>query len=180
MKNIIILIVYCAISFSTLGQIFNVENNKMIVNQVDSNGRKSGVWIESTSWLNYYYNGKVNGPSIIFRKSNDNSITFDLIVQQKKGKFSGSTMSFHPNGVVSYLLVNVTPNTDFVGAQKIYSHDFVFPYQAYCYEFYPDGNLKAKGWMILGEDFEMDNERVGLWNFYGSDGEETRDYSKSE
>lgn len=55
----------------------------------------------------------------------------------------------------------------------------VFPYQSYDYQFYPNGNIEAQGWRVFGEDFEIDDEEIGIWKYYTPEGKEKIvDYSK--
>lgn len=175
-----ILILFClCIAIGIFGQVFNTTNDSLLINQLDSLGNKSGFWVEN-DYLKYYTNNNLNGPILSFEERTDNSsMIISVLLSLINNKESGSQMFFHPNGVVALLLVNVSPNVDFIGAQKHYLKDAVFPYQTYCYEFYTNGKLKAKGWAILGEDLEIDNERVGVWQYYELDGkEESVDFSK--
>lgn len=181
MKRYILIFLCCFAAIEVLGQIFDIENNSMRINQLDSLGNKSGIWVED-DLIKYYTDGKFNGPILDFEKNKEDSfLHIKGGVQYRNGIPTGPYIYFHPNGIIGFLIVKFLPNTDFVGVQKFYTPDSNFPYQAYCYDFYPNGNLKAKGWEIFGEDFEIDSERVGVWQYYDLDSnEETVDFSKDD
>lgn len=149
---------------------FAVEDDNLIsVNQLDSLGVKTGLWVDNYNWIFYYNNGVKNGPGISI-EPNSGSPFISEIIFTKQDNLEGSFIMFHPNGVIAILFTNLTPNTNFKGKQICYSKDFDFKYQSYCMEFYPNGKLQAEGWYILGEEIEVDLERVGIWKFYSEDG----------
>ena len=88
---------------------------------------------------------------------------------------------YYPNGLISGIVNRFFPNKDFIGAQRTYFKDVVFPYQGYCYNFYEDGNIEAEGWMIFTENYLIDCEEVGIWKYYNADGKiRIVDYSKKD
>lgn|GEM_PF-4251314 len=172
-------IVLCIFAFMEVaGQ--SIENDRQCINQIDSLGRSDGFWLDG-SCLVYYVNGVMNGPAIQFEKNEEDSSVFIRSECIFRDGMPVSMTFYYPNGVVNQIVANFMPNTDFIGAQKMYTQESVFPYQAYCYYFYPDGKLKAKGWGIIGEDYVIDDERVGVWQYYTPDGtEEIVDYSRDD
>lgn len=176
-----ILFLCCFVAIEVFGQIFDIENNSMRINQLDSLGQKEGFWVED-DFLIYYTNGKFNGSVIRFTKER-NDLTARIVyeMQYQNGNPSGPLIIYDENGNVGLIYTKFLPNTDFVGVQKFYTQDSVFPYQAYTYDFYPNGTLKAKGWTILNDDYITEGERVGVWQYYDLEGnEETVDFSKDD
>ena len=156
--------------FSFLPAISKDFNAESFINRTDSLGLKNGLWIDGyTGWMSFYKNGVPDGPSICLEPKKD-GIYIALIETLNKATNYGSRVAFYPNGVVSSILTRMLPNTDFKGWQIMYDKDFNFKYQSYCMEFYPSGKLQAEGWYILGEEIEIDFERVCVWKFYGEDG----------
>ena len=178
MEKYFLILITSFIAIEFIGGNPSSENeNTFKVNQLDSLGRKTSFWFECKGWLTHYDKNKNDGPSICFSNQNYDDMT--MLINYTNNSLSGSMMSFYPDGVVHQLLVNITPNVDFIGAQRTFTQNAKFPYQTYCYDFYPDGKLKAKGWAIICEDFLIDSgERVGIWQYYTPDGkEENVDFS---
>ena len=150
------------------------------VNESDSLGRKTGIWISDYGDVSCYRNGELNGSEVFFRKNDNDSTIYALwLFNNKEKEISGTQIFFQLNGKVGTILADVTPNVDFIGAHRHYTKESIFPYQSYCYEFNEKGLLIAEGWAILGEDLIMDDERVGIWKYYGEDGKvELVDFSK--
>ncbi len=143
-----------------------------LINQTDSVGLKTGLWFEPhPDWIGYYKNGVLDGAALVTSTDINGDRYTALMAFFRQGEPQGSFVMFHPNGVISFILTKLLPNTDFKEAQVVgYSNDFNFKYQGYGMEFYPSGKLQAEGWYILGEEIEIDLERVGVWKFYYEDG----------
>lgn len=163
-----------------------IEGQEYVIQQ-DSINNKNTVQINKNG-LTSFFNGIKNGINIDWYISKGNLSICDISLC-KSEKLIGSITFYHENGVISELLVNILPNTDFIGAQVDNIKDAVFPYQSYCYRFDNNGMLKSEGWMILSEEYWIDYERVGTWKYYKSDGEidivdfsdlEEKRYSRTE
>lgn len=149
--------------------------------QLDTVGSRVAVWSDR-NMVNIYNNGVLDGPSVSFSMGSNNCKPYvDSILFFSDGSSSGSEVFFHSNGVIAIIRTKINPNTDFVGAQKEYDKGYVFPYQSYVYEFDDKGRLYCEGWEIIGEDTEIDSEKVGVWKYYNPDGLfEVVDFSKDE
>ncbi len=180
MKKIFLLILLVA--SVTRIQSYAIENDGSSNNriQLDSIGNRVAVWNEGL--LSVYNNGILDGPDLSFsRKIYDDRTYVAALSFFKDGKYKGSQIFFHPNGVVSILRINIEPNKDFIGAQKVYTKESIFPYQAYRYEFYDNGKLFCEGWEIIGEQTEIDDEKVGVWKYYDENGNcELVDFSNDD
>lgn len=154
----------------------------MRINQLDSLGQKDGLWFDEFGYMSYFKNGKFNGPVILFTKEeNDQTARIVYEIQYRNGNPSDSFIMYDEYGNIELMYTKFLPNTDFIGAQKFYTPDSNFPYQAYTYDFYPNGTLRAKGWTILDDNYITEGERVGVWQYYDLDGnEETVDFSKED
>lgn len=181
MKKEILLIVLSALMMGLPS--FGCEQDDCVKSYIklDSLGNRLAVW-SGYNVVYVYRDGVLDGPVVSYSDSRVDGTTYvDCLIYFAKNTPKGSDIYFHPNGVVSILRINILPNTNFIGVQKIYDKDFIFPYQAYRYDFYDNGQLYGEGWEIIGEQIEIDNEKVGVWKFYDENGNcELVDFSKDD
>lgn len=178
MKKYSILLIASAVSVTSYGRENNYCPNDSI--QLDSLGNRIAVWSENL--VSSYKDGIIDGFAMSFSDIDYNNKTYiSSLGFYKNGVPKGSDLYFHPNGVVSILRINIEPNKDFIGAQKSYTKESIFPFQAYRYDFYDNGQLRCEGWEIIGEDTQIDSEKVGVWKYYDQNGNyEIVDFSKDD
>ena len=176
-----IFFIICALIF--ILPAFGCEQDNSVKNYIrlDSLGNKVAVWSEHNV-VSVFRDGALDGPVVSYSDSRvDDGTYVDCLTYFANHTPKGSNIYFHPNGVVAILRINILPNINFIGAQKTYVKDFIFPYQAYRYDFYDNGQLYGEGWEIIGDQIEIDNEKVGVWKFYDENGNcELVDFSKDD
>lgn len=149
-------------------------------NKYSPSGSKTGLWVENSGNgynLVYYKDGEINGPSFFYEKRRNGVgqgdyylFSFAVTIE---GKPTGSYIMFNENGLTSFLETGIDENTDFRNARTGYVKDFTFDYQSYVMNYDEYGQLKGEGWMVMTEDFELENADVGKWKYYDKDGRMT-------
>lgn len=149
--------------------------------KLDSIGNKFAVWSDNNI-VSVFREGVLDGSVVSYSDSRVDGRTYvDQLSYFTNSIPKGSEISFHPNGVVAILRINIEPNTNFIGTQKIYVQEAIFPYQTYSYIFHDNGQLYGEGWEIIGAETEVDSEKVGVWKFYDENGNcELVDFSKDD
>lgn len=182
-RTLLIFIIICISIYSNLSAIekydsrlndneFYTLDTCIEVNQTDSLGNKEGVWISRYGHILFFNHGDLSSSCVLIDQRNDDQPYIKFISNYADSKPLGSFVSFHPNGVISELIINISPNTDFLTHPKD-STDVTYAllYQSYNYEFNEQGILIAEGWMVFGEDIEIDFEKVGKWKYYELNGQ---------
>ncbi|MDE6379591.1 MAG: hypothetical protein K2L11_03890 [Muribaculaceae bacterium] len=153
---------------ANIGTILDINN----LNKLNETGEKIGLWLESDGsfiYITSYTSGKKNGIEKIFHK-NDRKVKLYGISIYSSNELK-SYILFHDNGMPVGVVYDITAIDSLVCYPENWSEGHIFPYLGYCQDFNEkNGNLMAEGYMIFGEDMELDCERVGLWNIYSQDG----------
>lgn len=156
---------------STLEQLpINIDTRH--INILDSSGKKNGLWIEENEYyilLTYYVADVKNGLEQIYIKRQCKAILHQII-DYRNGNMQ-SILIFHSNGMPISFISDLKNNdwtenypTNWIAGQK-------FPYIGYTKDFdEKTGAIIAEGFMIFGDDWEIDCERVGEWKIYDHQG----------
>lgn len=160
MKRVLIVLLVFS-SFSVLGQ------NK--INQVDSNGKKQGYWIEDNGYKECYYkNNLLHGFCKTYSKINH---TLDALGEFDNGNYSGIWYFFdEKKGFIIGKFFDIEKNTDIIIVLDD-GHTKEKPiYKAYNINYYPSGIIKEEGQILYDDSFEIDYYEYGLWKYYDEKG----------
>lgn len=165
-----------------------VELKENHINHFNKDNLKHGIWLDVDEYhirVINYLNGEKHGAEMIYSNSL-NPITLSYIFLYENGVMN-TNISFDRGRIVS-IIEDFKRNTDFKDHPTIYVKEFKFPFQGFVREFKDTGEIEAEGYMVFGEDFEIDCERVGKWKLYNPDGtfvikdylEENKKYNTKE
>ena len=139
------------------------------VNQLNSNGQKEGLWVDTIKKIRlhevYYKNGIKSG---IFKQYNLKGKLF-IFGEYCEGKECGTWYYFGDYGHLLMIQKDFQENTYKTPSE--HHAQGVCPYRCYCIEYYPNGNKESEGillWDISPQsDFTFE---YGEWKYYNEDG----------
>lgn len=135
------------------------EYPPQMLNQTDSAGLKTGVWIETCDYyirLANYSGGKPEGTVVYY----DRNFTISFIEEYRNGKLI--QCSSYNLGELLGQTINIGPIKDFDPPE--WSIEWLF--QGYEIGYYENGAINYEGWSISGESYMIDYLNVGIWKYY--------------
>jgi len=149
-----------------------------VINQYDSLGRKSGLWIESDGdyvLYGWYFEGRKNGIALSLRVSTNTLSWFDYYVNGDLKALirlcdgRDSNLSFSVGSVLS-IHMGIINNDNLVVDQE--GTPSVLYNKAYTKYFYPDRQIRSEGILVWDKEGSllMDSKACGEWKFYDKDG----------
>ena len=141
------------------------------INQLNINGKKDGLWIDSTKyWIyeKYYKNGVLSG---VYKERNIKG-QLSTFGEYKEGKRSGKWFFFENSGHLVMIFQDFSKNTYSVineGDGKRCVPD----YKCYTISYHPNGNIESEGLLLWSEDDAPESDmsiEYGEWKYYDSEG----------
>lgn len=166
-RILILLLVGSCLCFSVSGQ--KKHLNK--INQLNINGKKDGLWVDSTKyWIHetYYKNGVLSG---VYKERNMKG-QLSTFGEYKEGKRSGKWFFFENSGHLVMVFQDFANNTFSVineGNNKRYIPD----YKCYTISYHPNGNIESEGLLLWSEGDAPESDmsiEYGEWKYYDSEG----------
>lgn len=161
---------------------FNIQDlliDTVNINQLDSNGNKTGAWISgdiSQSFsIDTYEDGKLNGPSFFLVKNKTtNKLRIYDIRYYSNDMLTGTLTAWMSDDEFfpSWVIYDIKMNEDF--RFPLWDSTHIFTYQGYSRSFYPNGKIRSEGWMVFDDNdsscYIVDCEDVGKQLRYNEDG----------
>lgn len=167
MKKEILLILFTTVCYLSMGQ---------IVNQIDKNGKKQGLWIEDDGLTEGYY--KDDLPNGIFRYYHKKNHTLYSFGEFEQGEEIGNWYYFNETGAIICKISDIKNNENKI----IILDDGVTKKkplkESYAIFYYPSGSIKSEGVVLYDEDFEENHYKYGLWEYYDEKGVLTKTESR--
>ena len=137
------------------------------VSQLDSTGKKTGLWIEDYKPIRvfaYYKNGLREGICQVIQQS-----TGDLysIGEFKEGIKTGTWYHFNNNFLLSKVY-NIESNSQY---KRVDGGTIIFPtHTATVIKYHPNGVIRSEGRILFNEDYEAESDDYGIWKYYDEQG----------
>jgi len=142
-------------------------------NQLNSKGKKYGLWIEEKGLFKIYYkDGKYNG---IYREYSGKG-KLGCIGEFKNDVRIGEWYFFDDDDFLIYKLQGFAKNTNIYVSQDK-GKKVLIPNKCYCTNYYKNGNIESEGYMLFYDAVEDETTDVGVWKYYDENGKlkETKD-----
>jgi antitoxin component YwqK of YwqJK toxin-antitoxin module len=147
----------------------NYKLKDTIINQIDSNGLKQGLWIEKGVLTSYtfYKNNKKNGPYILYGK---NGLLF-YFGDYKEDDPVGVHYVFYTNGNLNFKLFNhrvvnlIISEPDFKAK---------FKYKSHLITYYINGMINNEGEIFHADSFLTESLEDSIWTYYDLKGKITK------
>ena len=186
----LILFLICNISVHSYNfEIANIDFPSDMVNRVNSEGLKEGVWVNGDSRTNrfsicYYKNGQKEGVEStywkILKAEDISQYYLASIITYKDDKYSEVIITYYENGQLWFLIRDIKAVTDFNPTPENYFSTYKFPYQGYTQTYSENGVLIEEGPLLFDEDFFYDIQEVGEWKYYDESGNLIRTHDWGE
>jgi antitoxin component YwqK of YwqJK toxin-antitoxin module len=89
--------------------------------------------------------------------------------EYRKGKPVGSWYYFDEQSRLSMIESKIQKNT----TMKL-KHEsgkmVILPWRSYLVKYYPNGYVREEGLVVYEDDIEIDNLKIGVWNYYDESG----------
>ena len=159
-----------------------LQNNS--INQRDADGRKNGLWIDTTNYSideTYYRHGCYSGVGKYYN-ANGRLLTFG---EYKNNEYSGTWYYFFRSGHLVMKFSNFEKNTDIITREHArnpkMNHNAFPDYRCHFTDYYLSGVIKSEGTLIWRKgdnpagDLSME---YGEWKYYDPNGilVRTKDY----
>lgn len=150
-------------------------------NEYDENGLKAGFWVDTIGAcpdsrspylrISIYKEGKLTGPELAYTSYYSHKYSIpDFITNYENDSLSGFDISMDrvlPCGIGT----KIGPLKDFSTVNSMYCNaDTLMIYQCFDRVYYEDGKLESIGWLMCGEDFQIDCEYAGIIQLYDRNG----------
>ena len=140
----------------------------LFINQLDSSGKKIGLWIENGGLSEtYYLNGKKNGVYKSYFKKNKKLAGLG---EYKTDEPSGTWYYFDENGHITLIEKDVSVNKKLKVKDNDSGPAGILKYKSIVQIFNKNGIVIEEGIALYDEDIEIDFVRYGKWNYYDNNG----------
>jgi antitoxin component YwqK of YwqJK toxin-antitoxin module len=136
-------------------------------NNVDSLGRKQGLWIERKGQAEAYYKDDLrNG---VFKAYNRKNGKLSGFGEYKEGVKSGIWYYFDNSSYLILIESNIRKNERLTRIRD--DAKAIKPINiSYAKFYYPSGTIKKEGLVLYDEDIEIDYYKTGQWKYYTENG----------